>query len=119
MGKQDNYEDIKMLGKIVTEVESTYTIVNDDKVKLVKDTGKTMEKILDGVDITVEVDLFEPFKNSGSITIEGEYIIVNDRDTFAKAIESCDTFEIITKTNGKTQVNFGYSGLMEAPSDEN
>lgn len=91
----------------------SYSFINPNKVKYILGVYSELQKIIEGKNIRIEYELCEPTPNFGSIGITGSSIKIKDIKAFTKIAEEVANFEIIPKTDGTMEMNFGFYGLND------
>lgn len=94
----------------LSQGEQPIMTLDEDKVALVRRLYQIVENITTGG--KVELVLFKPFPNMGSISVEGKKVIFEDTGLFAEIAKIADNINVYGKTNGKIHVDFTFYGLQ-------
>ncbi len=104
---------ILALAKRFREHDEKDQIINPKQVQKVLSVYKKMKRAFDGRNVKVTCKLFQPYKNSGCISIEGKEIFFEDPTLFSETVRDCDCVDGYRKTNGNMIISFAYSKLTK------
>ena len=95
--------------------ESRPAIINPYRLKHIAHTYKLMRYMTNGTDAEVSYKLHEPFQSMGSVTVEGDDILIGSSSQaiqwFLGAAKLASNFEVYPLTNGKVRMTFTFHGL--------
>jgi len=113
--KKSDAEAVDILLKAVAkeiQIEDNKTqMINPKKIRHLLSVHKFLKSAVRGSGVKVTYKLCEPYKNTGSITINGKNITFNKPEQLIKAINASANFEVYPKTNGTVEMNFTFYGL--------
>ena len=89
------------------------SIVNPREVQKVMYVYKLLRDTTGGENVTVNLELHEPFRSCGGVSVEGDSIVIYNTPAFMTALMLSDNFEVIPKLHGKTEMVFGFNDLAE------
>lgn len=112
----DHYSDDELLtwlGSILEAGENIPAAVNNDRVKELQYVYNILDRFLlhDGMKLSYKIN--EPFKNYGSVTIEGDVLSFTDSEMFARLTSVATILEVYPLTDGNVRMSFGFSGLTD------
>lgn len=110
--EEDFDEKLLEMFRKLNQGEPDLLVVNEERVDLVKRLYRIIEKITTGA--KVELVLFEPFSNMGSISIEGKKVIFEDTVLFAEIARCANNINVYGKTNGKVHIDLTFYGLKKS-----
>lgn len=113
INNNSNDRDIVSLGRAIQEAEDGKTIIREDKISLIKNDYECLRGIISGEKAEITMDLHEPFKSVGSISIEGKTIVINDTEAFARIADRVRNIDVYPRTTGSIVIDFTYHGIME------
>lgn len=90
--------------------ESIYINI-PDKINQLSLVYKAMQKIISGDNLKIYHQINKPFIGIGSVRIVGNNITISRPDIFALAIKVATNFEICSRTNNLTEINFGFNHI--------
>lgn len=104
-------EFVEKFGGRIMEEDTRLQILNAGRMQQMAFTHEVLKNLLSGQDVSISHQINEPFKGSGSITIEGKEIAFNDTKWFVIASQLADNFEVYPLTNGKIRLAFSFYNL--------
>lgn len=99
------------LGRIYASAETAPSLVNDKKMNELLLSHTIIDNILRDDDMTVSLDINQPFKGDGCVTIKGGIVRFTDMRWLAKAVSGSYCVEINPLANGGVQMDVGFHGL--------
>lgn len=95
--------------------ESKPAIINPYRMQHLAHTYKLMRYMTNGTDAVVSYKLHEPFQSMGSVSVEGNDILIGASGQaiqwFLGAAKLASNFEAYPLTNGKVRLTFTFHGL--------
>lgn len=104
-------EVIQSLGGKIMEEDARLQIANAGRMKQMAFTYEVMKNLLIGQNVSLSYKVNEPFKSTGSITVEGKELVFDDTKWFAVASEFADNFEVFPLKIGKIRLVFAFHNL--------
>ena len=104
-------EVVQSFGGKIMEEDARLQIANAERMKQMAFTYEVLKNLLSGQNISLTYKVNEPFKSTGSITIEGKELVFDDTKWFAVASEFADNFEVYPLRNGKLRMAFAFHNL--------
>ena len=111
----DNF--IIELGSLIKKQEKGTFVTNPECLRRIAFVYKAMRHIVRGSGVKISYELNQPFISSGSVTIIGKRINIENPSLFVKAARLANTFEVYPKTNKTVQLDFGFDGLAKKVSE--
>ena len=103
-------ELIDCIGQWIVEDEQQPEILNPIRLQQMNFSHTVIKRIAED-EMSVSYDLHKPFKNMGSICLEGESLAFLDCRHLARAITFADSVDIYPLTNGKVRLVLTFRGL--------
>lgn len=104
-------EVVQSIGGKIMEEDARLQIANAGRMKQMAFTYEVMKNLLNGQSVSLSYKVNEPFKSTGSITVEGKELVFDDTKWFAVASEFADNFEVYPLKNGKIRLAFAFHNL--------
>lgn len=86
-------------------------IVNPKEISKFICAYKLIKDVFAGNDVKIELNLYEPFEDYGSIVVIGKNITISNIDVIAQVINESLSFECFPRTDGTVALIFGFSEL--------
>lgn len=102
---------LQELGRIYALAETKPSLVNDEKMNELLLSHTIIDNILRDDDMMVSLNVNEPFKGSGCVTIKGETLRFTDMKWLAKAVYGSHCVEVNPLSNGGVRMDIGFEGL--------
>ena len=117
--KNKNFENAfdALLGFFASLPKSTLKMINPNKYVLMLKTASDLANLLkentESGEVNIEVD--ETF-NSGYVSVQLEYLIIESPTVYANIIKNADNFEICPLTNGNIQLDLTFHSVLKSIS---
>lgn len=113
-------DDIKFMEEIVAMIEadeSSATVENGDKVKMLETVEKAAKKFAKQQGLTIKKELHTPFPSMGTVSIEGKEVIITNPRMFVDATRVASNFEVYPKVDRTIHMDFTFHGLTKKGED--
>lgn len=110
-GNISDEDFVKIIADMVAKEGGLPQEVIPENVALVKAVYEAMKYAAEGTGVKVTYVLHKPYRTCGSVTIIGKNISIISPELFTKCARYASNIEIYTKTNGDTQIDFGFNNL--------
>ena len=102
---------IENFGDEIIKQESMTTIRNELRFRQLMFAYEVLKRFVDGNNVTVSYKLYEPFKEMGSVSVEGENLEFRNTEWFARAAEFATNTEIYPLNNNRVRVTLTFHNL--------
>lgn len=102
---------IENFGDEIIKQESVTTIRNELRFRQLMFAYEVLKRFVDGNNVTVSYKLYEPFKEMGSVSVEGENLEFRNTEWFARAAEFATNTEIYPLNNNRVRVTLTFHNL--------
>lgn len=104
-------EFVECIKDDISNDESRTTISNTLRLKQLQFAYAALRYITKGKEIQFSYKLYEPFKTMGSITVEGENLVFDKPEWFARVAEFASNTEIYPLAKNAVRITFTFHGL--------
>lgn len=95
----------------------TLSVVVPEKVKAVGLAADMVGDAVSGDDVKVTHEIHSPFPSMGSVSVEGEKIIIDKPELFVRAAMMATNLDMYDQTNGKIRIDLTFHGLTRRIGD--
>lgn len=107
------YDDMLFaVGKIIERQERKTAVLDPIRLKQMQFAYALIRDLTKDTDAQVSYRLHEPYKSTGSITVETESLEITNTELFARAAEFADNTEVYPLVNGKVRMSLTFHGLV-------
>lgn len=119
MNKKDNKNErgaeadasILSIGERVAAEDAATQILNFQRTRELQLLYEALKMLLHGQNVEVSYRLNEPFKESGSVTVEGARVVFADPKWFRGLADLANNVEVYPLVNGKLRMTFTFHNL--------
>lgn len=104
-------ETIQKIGELIMEDEKRTSILNLPRVQQMNFCYKALKVFALGRDVKITRKENEPFHSMGSVTAEGETILFDNTEWFARIAEFASNTDIYPLSADRVRITFTFHGL--------
>lgn len=108
---EENFD--ALIDMIVEQTQDGYTVsvINPTKTKMVLSAYKILKYATKGSKAKVTYELYKPYNNMGSITVESDGLIFNKPEWITAIAKLASNVNIYPTVDGKIRIDFTFYGL--------
>lgn len=117
--KKENDDAIDSIAKLLDEIDKNPAVINPRRIHDMKSAFDIVDKTFASSSVKISYKVNEPFKNMGSITLEGKNILFNDPKVFLEIATLANNVDIYPLVNGKIRMSFGFNDIAKYTVEDN